>query len=474
MTEPCDLSAVAARRLIGQKKLSPVELTKSCLQRIEKTNPTHNAIVALDQKRARADAKAAEQAVMGGEPPGLLPGVPGGIKDLHLARGLKGTWGSLLFKDNRATEDDSLVANVRAEGALVFAMTNTPEFGAGANTRNRVYGATGNPFDPKLTPAGSSGGSACALALGQLPLATGSDYAGSLRTPAAFCGVVGFRPSPGLVPAPEKQAGLVPWGVVGPMGRSVEDAYLLLRAQLDHDENDPFSSDDVWSFPDTLVPADLSAIRIAFTPDFGVCPVDKGIARVFRKRMQRIAKLVGDIAEESPDMTGLHEVFDVHRGLAFVTAHQEKVATKRDLLDRNVIANTEQGLKLSVSEIGQAFVGQHDLMKKFNHFFEDFDVLIAPAAAVSPFPHEELFVTEINGEKMPNYTRWMALAYAPTTSLCCALALPCGVDEKGLPFGIQVIGRRGADLAVLEIGLALETAFAADETMRRAVPPVVA
>ena len=252
MTEACDLPAVEARRLIGLKKLSPVELVNSCLKRIDATNKTYNAIVDLDRKRAKADAKAAEQSVMRGDPLGLLHGLPVGIKDLHQVEGLKSTWGSLIYKDNVPSQDNSMVANVRASGALIHAMTNVPEFGAGANTRNRIYGATGNPFNAKLTAAGSSGGSACALALGQMPLATGSDYAGSLRTPAAFCGVVGYRPSPGLVPSPDKAAGLIPWGVSGPMGRSVEDAYLLLRAQLDQDENDPHSSGDAWTFPDQL------------------------------------------------------------------------------------------------------------------------------------------------------------------------------------------------------------------------------
>lgn len=470
MADACELSAVEARRLIGQKKLSPVELVDSCLKRIDATNKTYNAVVDLDRKRARADAKAAEQSVMRGDPLGVLHGLPVGIKDLHAVEGLKSTWGSLIFKDNVPKADDSMVANVRSAGALVYAMTNVPEFGAGANTRNRIYGATGNPFDPKLTAAGSSGGAACALALNQMPLATGSDYAGSLRTPAAFCGVVGYRPSPGLVPLPEKIAGLIPWGVAGPMGRSVADAYLLLRAQLDQDETDPFSSGDAWTFPDVLTPADLASVRVAVTPDFGVCPVDKGIAKTFKESVKTFAKVFGDVQETSPDYSGLHEVFEIHRGLSFVTSHQEKLAKHRDKLDRNVIDNTDRGLKLTAADIGRGFVGQHALTKKVNDFFEDYDIIIAPAASVSPFPHEQLFVEEINGKKMETYTRWLALAYAPTTTLCCALALPCGLDSHGMPFGIQIIGRRGSDLAVLEIGLALEAVLNGNEATKRPIP----
>ena len=194
MAEACDLSAVEARALIGRKALSPVELLDSCLTRIDKTNDAVNAIVAMDAGAARKRAKVAEEAARRGEELGVLGGLPIGVKDLQATAGLRTTWGSLLLKDNVPAEDESSIASVRRAGGVILAKTNTPEFGAGANTTNRVYGPTGNPFDPTKTCAGSSGGSAVALALGQVPLATGSDYGGSLRTPAGFCGVVGFRP----------------------------------------------------------------------------------------------------------------------------------------------------------------------------------------------------------------------------------------------------------------------------------------
>ncbi|KAB2849010.1 MAG: amidase, partial [Hyphomicrobiaceae bacterium] len=214
MSEPCELPALEARRLIGLKKLSPVELLDSCLKRTAKVNKAVNAIVAMDEERSRKEAREAEAAVMRGDNLPLLHGLPVGVKDLEPVKGLRSTWGSLLFKDHVPAEDAPMVANVRRHGGNILCKTNTPEFGAGANTRNRVYGATGNPFDPKLTCAGSSGGSAVALALDMLPIATGSDYGGSLRTPAGFCGVVGFRPSPGVVPSSERIAGLLPWGVL--------------------------------------------------------------------------------------------------------------------------------------------------------------------------------------------------------------------------------------------------------------------
>lgn len=470
-SEPCDLSAVEARRLIGAKKLSPVELLESCLKRTAATNPAVNAVVAQDEELARKTAKAQEAEVMVGNPLGLLHGLPVGIKDLEPVKGLRSTWGSLIFKDHVPVEDGTNVANVRVAGANIFAKTNTPEFGAGANTRNRVYGATGNPFDPVLTAAGSSGGSAVALAVGQMPLATGSDYGGSLRTPAAYSGIAGFRPSVGVVPSPDRAAGLVPWGVLGPMGRTVEDAYLLFRAQVDENVNDPFST-GILDLPEVLVPADLASLRVAITSDFGQAPVARAIRAVFADRMRRLDAWVGGIEETHPDYSGLHEIFEIHRGVAFATLHQEKLAKHRDILDRNVIDNTERGLKLTMAEIGRGFVEQHALTKRVNAFFDDWDVLIAPTAAVSPFPHEQLFVEEIDGERMPTYMRWLALAYAPTMALCCVCAIPCGRDDKGLPFGIQVIGPRGSDLHVLQVASALEAAFATDAETARPVPDI--
>ncbi len=302
-----------------------------------------------------------------------------------------------------------------------------------------------------------------------MPLATGSDYGGSLRTPAAFCGIVGFRPSVGVVPSPDRAAGLIPWGVNGPMGRTVTDAYLLLRAQVDAHNNDPFSVGTL-DLPEQLAPADLASLRVAITSDFGQAPVAKAIRTVFADRMQQLSPLLGTAEERHPDYAGLHDIFEVHRGLAFATQHQEKLARHRDQLDRNVIDNTERGLKLTMAEVGRGMVEQHNLMKRVNAFFETWDVLIAPASSVSPFPHTQLFVEEIDGVKMETYMRWLALVYAPTMALCCACAIPCGRDSLGLPFGIQVIGRRGSDLRVLEVALAIEAAFAGDSATARPLP----
>jgi len=470
MTEPCDLTAVEARGLIGQRKLSPVELLESCVRRIERTNGAVNATVAMDVEAAHLRAGAIEQAIGRGEDAGLLAGLPIGIKDLQATAGLRTTLGSLLFKDHVPAEDELGVANIRRAGGVILAKTNTPEFGAGANTTNRVYGPTGNPFDPAKTCAGSSGGSAVALALGQVPLATGSDYGGSLRTPAAFCGVAGFRPSPGLVPSVDRAASLSPFSVMGPMGRTIADAHLLLRAQLSCDKRDPFSSRDVESIPAQLSGADLGKLRAAVSPDLGCAPVDRSIAAIFRERVARFRHVFREVEERAPGFANVHDTFEVLRGVHFVSAHRERLEKSRALLDRNVIDNTERGLELSLGDVARAHVEQTRLYKRILAFFREVDVLICPAAAVSPFPHSQLFVEEINGERMPTYMRWLAITYAPTTALCCAAALPCGVDHAGMPFGIQVIGPHGADARVLEVAHALEQVLAADKTTARPVP----
>ena len=470
MTEPCDLSALEARRCILERSLSPVELLDSCVARIEQTNCAVNAIVAIDIDGARNQAVAIEKALASGEEVGLLAGLPIGAKDLQATAGLRTTRGSLLFKDHVPTCDEQSVASIRNADGIILAKTNTPEFGAGGNTVNRIYGPTGNPFDPSKTCGGSSGGSAVALALGQVPLATGSDYGGSLRTPAAFCGVVGFRPSPGLVPYVDRAASLSPFGVIGPMGRTVADAHLLLRAQIGQDKRDPFSSSDTKRIPANLTGIDLSKIRVAISSNLGCAPVDPAIAALFSERVRLFAHTFKEVQERAPDFGDVHTAFEVLRGVHRVAEHREQLERSRELLSRNVVENTERALKYSLADVSRAHVEQTKLYHRFLAFFHEVDVLICPAAAVSPFPHSQLFVEEINGEPMPTYMRWLAMVYAPTMALACAAALPCGVDHFGLPFGIQVIGPNGSDVRVLQIAQALEQVLSENHITCRPLP----
>lgn len=471
MTDACDLSALEARRLIGRKALSPVELTQSCIKRIGDVDGALNAITAIDEEGALASARQAEQEVVDGEPLGLLHGLPVGIKDLQATKGLRTTWGSLLYKDHVPEADDPVVANVRLEGGVILAKTNTPEFGAGANTTNRVFGATGNPFDPEKTCGGSSGGSAVAVSTGMTPLATGSDHGGSLRTPAGFCGIVGFRPSPGLVPRTTRPVSLLPMPVLGPMARTVEDAHLLLRAQLDLDKDDPFSSDDLMRIPEVLQGADPGSLRVAFSADLGCAPLDNDIRQVFEKKTNGFRHIFADADNVDPELgDDVHEAFEILRSIQFYAAHKERLENSRDLLGPNVINNTERALKYSLPDVAWAQKAQTSLYTRFRRFFDDADILICPAAAVSPFPHAQLFVEEINGEKMPTYMRWLAMSYALTMALPSAVCLPCGLDHLGMPFGIQVVGPIGSDAFVLEVALAIEQALASSSETARPAP----
>jgi amidase len=470
-----ELSAVALRRLIGARQLSPLELMDACIARIEALNPGVNAIAATDFDRAREAAREAGRQVMRGAPLGPLHGLPLGVKDLQDTAGLLTTYGNVGLRGNVPSRDIALVARLKAAGAIVTAKTNVPDMGAGANTRNPVWGATGNPFDPRLNAGGSSGGSAAALAVDMLPLATGSDTGGSLRIPAALCGVVGLRPSPGLVPNDAKALGWSVISVLGPMGRTVEDTALQLAASVGFDVRDPLSYPvDAASF--RLLPeVDLSALRVGWTEDFGVCIVDPEIRRVLRDRVERIRPWVACC-----EPVDLHlddeadRAFDVLRAEAFLAAYAETYRRAPDTLGPNVRANVEMAGAITLADRAQAHLAQTRIARRFAQAFERFDVILAPTTPVSPFPWTELYAQQVDGQAMRNYYHWLALTYVVTLATHPALSLPCGRDEHGMPFGLQVIGRLRGDAALLGTAQALERAFDAVPALRRPRPDLEA
>jgi Asp-tRNA(Asn)/Glu-tRNA(Gln) amidotransferase A subunit family amidase len=475
MTEPCDLSAVQARQMIGTRKLSPVELLESCIRRVGEVNHAVNAMVAMDEERARTAAKAAEAAVMRGDPLGALHGLPLGIKDLDSTEGLVTTFGSPLFRDNVPQRDDNHIADLRDAGGIVLGKTNTPEFGAGANTRNAVYGATGNPFDPTKSAAGSSGGSGVVLATGMVPLATGSDTGGSLRNPAAFNGIVGFRPSPGLVPNSRRRLGWSGLSVLGPMARDVGDLALMLSVMAGDEGIDPLS----YTLPDVDVrrgmawheAVDLSSLRVAVTPDFGFAPTEKHIREVFADRIAALSPLFASVEETSPDCTGSDEAFEVLRAVSFLAGFSERIKEDPNSVGPNVRADVERGWTYSADDVARASVLQTDIYQRWQAFFaEGTDILLAPAITLSPRAWSELAPTEIDGVPTRTYFHWLANAYAVTLPGHPALSLPLGLDKLGMPFGLQIIGARGADAQVVAVAAAIEAAAAGDATLGRPVP----
>ncbi len=464
-------SAVALAALLDARELCAVELLEACIERIETLNPKVNAFTATSFDRARREALAADAAFARGERKGILQGLPIGIKDLEETEGLLTTYGSPRFRNYVPDADNTLVKRLRQAGAIVVGKTNVPELGAGANTFNPVWGATGNPFNPLLNAGGSSGGSAAALALDMVPLASGSDTGGSLRIPAAKCGVVGLRTSPGLVPSERKPLGWTPLSVVGPMGRTVEDARLQLLATLGVSDTDPLS----YGLPapaglENIEPPDLSRLRVGYTEDFGVCDVDSGIREVFR---ERVAALKHNFAVCEPldfDFADAHRCFDILRAEAFVAGLREAYESDPDSLGPNPRANYEMGMRLSLADCVWAHAAQTRMFRAFQRLFDRYDVILAPTTPVSPFPWRQPYATSIDGAALDHYYRWLALTYVVTLVTNPALALPCGVDRAGMPFGLQVVGRFRGDFELLAAARALETVCQSSPLTRRPLP----
>jgi Asp-tRNA(Asn)/Glu-tRNA(Gln) amidotransferase A subunit family amidase len=474
--EPCDLTAVEARRQIGTKRLSPVELVESCIARIEAVDHAVNAVVARDFDRARDGAKRAEALVTSGAHLPALHGLPIGIKDMEETAGLRTTFGSPIYRDHVPSRDAGVVAALRAAGGLVLGKTNTPEFAAGANTRNAVYGATGNPFDPTRSAAGSSGGSAVALACGMMPLCSGSDTGGSLRNPAAFNGIVGFRPTPGLVPSEKRPLGWSNLPVLGPMARNVADLCLMLSSMVSDNALDPLATTvhgrAIRTAAEFATPAkiDLSQLRVALSPDLGFAPVERHIAKVFGEKTALFRDVFATTEQTHPDCTGADEAFEVLRAVNFLAAHLERVRTRPADVGPNVRANVEEGLRYSAADVARAQVLQTALYRRWQSFFERWDIVLTPSITISPRPWSELYPAEIDGQATRTYFHWLALAYAPTLAGHPALSLPVGLDHLGLPFGLQIIGPRGGDALVLSVAAALETALAGDTRTARPIP----
>jgi len=476
MSEPCDLSAVEARALIGQKRLAPSELLESCIGRIEAVDHALNAIVARDVERARSTAHAADNAVARGAELGPLHGLPIGVKDLEDVAGLRTTYGSPIYRDHIPAADERQIAALRAAGGNILAKTNVPEWGAGANTRNAVYGATGNPFDPTRSAAGSSGGSAAALATGMVPLATGSDMGGSLRNPAAFCGIVGFRPSPGLVPSEKRIQGWSSLSVIGPMARSVPDLCLMLSTMVSDDARDPLAytihGDRVQTGDRFATPArvDPSHLRVALTSDFGIAPTERHIAEVFAEKTGLFRHVFARADDAAPDCTGADESFEILRAVAFLAGHADKVRDRPGDVGPNVRANVEEGRRYSAADVARAQVAQTTLYRRWQEFYRNYDVVLSPSITISPRPWIEIYPAEIDGKPTRTYFHWLALAYAPTLAGHPCVSLPVGVDRNGMPFGLQIVGPRGGDAYVLGVAAALEALLAGDTRTARPVP----
>jgi amidase len=451
------MSASAMATAIQKKTLSPREIVEALLSRIEKINPKVNAYCTVVPEMALEAAKKSEAQISRGERLGPLHGVPVSIKDLTLTAGIRTTFGSKIFEHHIPTEDALIVQRLKAAGAIVIGKTNTPEFGAGANTYNAVFGATRNPWNLSLTCGGSSGGAAVALACGLGPLATGSDLGGSLRIPASFCGVVGFRTSPGRVPIYPSFLGWDSLAVEGPMARTVGDVALMLSVIAGADDRSPISLlGDGREFLAAVQRPEIRDLKVAWSPDLKVIPVDREIQAVAATAAKRFTELGCTVDQAEPDFTRVQEVIQVSRALRMVTLYAEKLSQWQDRMNPNLVWNIEQGLPLTAEQIGGAEKERTALYHRVRQFFEEYDLLLTPTVAVPPFPVEMPYPQEVNGKPLNNYTEWFYLTYAITVTGLPAISIPCGFTAQGLPVGLQIVGRRLAETTVLRAAAAFE------------------
>jgi amidase len=440
-------TACALVKKLNAGDVTPLDLLDALQARIAEVDSKVNALPTLCFDRARAAAKELMKRPLGAR--GLLAGMPVPIKDLTAVAGVRTTQGSPIFADHIPERSDILVEHLEANGGVIYAKSNTPEFGAGANTFNEVFGATRNPWDLSRSAAGSSGGAAVALATGTAWLAHGSDMGGSLRNPASFCGIVGLRPSIGRVahtPVAKIDRTL---GVQGPMARNVEDLALLLDAMSGEHAADPLS---LPLLQNSFLNAARSGHRpkhVAYSPDLGITPVDPEVAAITRKAAMRFAEAGVIVEEAHPDLSEAHDCFQVLRAFDFAISKATLLRDKRDQLKPEVIWNIEQGLKLTVDDIARAEAQRVAMATRTLQFFQTYDLLLAPATIVPPFPVENRYVAECAGKTFDNYIEWLAIVYAITLTCSPALSLPCGFTAIGLPVGLQMVAPARGEAGLL-------------------------
>ena len=468
----CFIPAGELVRLYRARKASPLEVMQTVLARIDALNPAVNAYVTIARESALTAARRATRA-LGRKGTALPPlhGVPVSIKDLTSTKGIRTTWGSLIYKDHVPVEDDLVVQRLKAAGAIVVGKTSTPEFGAGGNTFNAVFGATRNPWNTALSCGGSSGGAAVAVATGMGPIAQGSDLGGSLRTPAAFCGVLGFRTTPGLVPTHPRTLVWDTLGVTGPMARTVADVALMLSTMAGPDDRAPLSYEvDTSQFTRAVKAPSIKGWRVAWTPDLdGLIPVDEEVRRIAHDAIRVFRGLGARVEAACPAFSEVPDIIRGTRGLAMVAFHADKLPEWRERMQKDLVRDVEQGLVLTAREIARSEVLRSVLWHRVRAFMATRDLLVLPTVAVPPFPVEQPYPTEINGKPLDNYTQWFNLTYGITVTGLPAISVPCGFTRDGLPVGLQMVGRRRQDATVLRAAAAFEAAAPwADR-----IPPVV-
>lgn len=452
------LTAREAVALLRKREVSPLELVDASIDRIEKTDPQLNAMVTRCFERARDHARR----IMGektGRAPNFLYGLPIGAKDNLDVAGVRSTNGSRIYADHVPLESDMLVRRLESNGAIIMGKTNMPEFGAGGNSFNDVFGATRNPWDVKTTPGGSSGGSAAALAAGQVWLATGGDFGGSIRQPASFSSVTGLRPSPGMVAKAQEQP-FNPMSVEGPMARTVADAALMFDAQTGFHPDDPLSQRGAHPGFAAAASAPRKPARIAYSADLGIATaIDDEVRDICRAAAEKIAAAGVAVDEKHPDLNDAAQTFLTLRGAVYIARHGAWLEQYRNVLKPEIVQNTEFGLSLSAKDLVDAEVAQGGIARRVAAFLEGYDALVCPTVLCPPIDVNQRFPEALNGVRFEGYMGWLVLTFAVTVTACPVMALPVGFTRSGLPVGVQVIGKPRGEAALFSISSYLESVF---------------
>ncbi len=452
-------SATDLATMIRNKSISAVELLDAHIEQIEKVNPEVNAIVTYLPEMAQDIAKEADAQLSRGEDVGVLHGLPIAHKDLAETKGIRTTSGSPVFKDHVPDVDALIIERLKQAGCVTLGKTNVPEFGAGSHTFNPLFGATLNPYDTTKSCGGSSGGAAVALATGMIPIADGSDMGGSLRNPASFCNVVGFRPSPGRVPSYPKMRGWNTLSVVGPMARTVEDIALQLQAIAGYDSRSPIAIREPVSVFAKPLERDFKDVKIAWSPNLDSFEVDPTVISTIEKQLSVFTDMGCHIEQTHPDFSNAYDLFQTLRAQGFSSSFTDLFEEHgKDTFKETIQWNAELGQKLTVHDINRADIQRTELYHRVRDFMEIYEFLILPVVQVPPFPVDWEYPKEINGVEMTTYLDWMmACAYITVTG-CPAISVPCGFNDDGLPIGLQIVGRPYADFEVLQLAYAFQEA----------------
>ena len=474
-------SARKLARLLRARKLSTVEVMRAFIAQVEKVNPKVNAIVTFLPEQALKEARridARRARAKGADATGALAGLPIAYKDMIATKGIRTTYGSPIYEHNVPDADHVIVERLKAAGAITLGKTNTPEFAAGSQTFNPIFGRTLNPYDLTKTSGGSSGGAAVAVACAMLPFADGSDLGGSLRNPGNFNNVVGFRPTPGRVPYFPATDTWATQSVLGPIARCVEDCAFLLSAMAGPDSRSPISLEEPGARFARPLARDFGKVRIAWWPASGSrlrgndhMEVDARVTAVLEKQ-RKVFESLGCIVEEAyPDLAGADEVFHVLRAVGFVQKYEGLLKTHRDKIKETVIWNIEEGLRMDGPRVARAMALRSTLYERMRQFMQRYEFLCLPVNQVPPFPATQPFVEEINGVRLPNYVDWMKSAYYITVTSHPAISVPAGFtsDNPALPVGLQIVGRYRDDFGVLQMA----HAFEGETQVGKRRPPVV-